>query len=221
MITKERVNKKVSDKEKAHIVYKNKEGGKVPGTTTILGVLAKNALIHWAWDLGTKGIDYRKFRDEKATIGTLAHYLIQCHLSGEEPQTDDYSKNQIEQAENCTLSYYEWEKNHPIKPILLEEPLVSELYQYGGTIDIYAELNGKNVLIDLKTSKAIYANPMAYQLAAYRELLVEKGQKVDYAMILNIPRDENEEFKTQTWLDLTKETEIFFNCLSIYNLQKK
>jgi hypothetical protein len=214
-----KTKEKVSDKEKAHIVYKNKEGGKVPGTTTVLGILNKPALIHWAWDLGTKGIDYRKFRDEKATIGTLAHYLIQCHLSGEEPQTDDYSKNQIEQAENCTLSYYEWEKNNPIRPILLELPLVSELYQYGGTIDIYAELHGKKVLIDLKTGKGIYEN-MFYQLAAYRELLAENVHEVDYAMILNIPRNEDENFDARERRDLTKETEIFFNCLSIYNLQK-
>ena len=85
-------------KDKIHTVYKLKNGKKVSGTTTVIGILAKPALIHWAWDLGTKGIDYRKFRDDKADIGTLAHYLIMCHLKGEQPDTSDYSKKQIDQA---------------------------------------------------------------------------------------------------------------------------
>ena len=59
-----------------HTVYKTQDGEKVPSVTTVLNVLAKPALIYWAWDLGIKGIDYRKYRDDKADIGTLVHKQI-------------------------------------------------------------------------------------------------------------------------------------------------
>lgn len=207
-------------KLKSHIQYKNKAGKNVVGVTTALGVLNKPALVAWAWNLGKQGIDWRKFRDDKADIGTLAHYLIMCHLTDEKPDTSDYSKNQIDLAENCILSYFEWEKTHPIKPILTETPLVSESHQFGGTCDIYAELNGQKVLIDIKTGKGIY-DEYAYQVAAYKILLNEAEYNVDYAMILNVGRNEDEEFQTKTFMNLDIEKEIFLNCLAIYKLKKE
>ena len=183
-----------SVKTKTHIRYKNQAGKIVPGATTILGILNKPALVPWAWKLGTEGVDYRRYVDDKAEIGTLAHYLILCHLRGQEPDLSDYSQNQIDQAENAFLSYLEWEKSHPIEPILIETPLVSEVYQYGGTLDLLAKVNGSSWLIDFKTGKGIYPE-MLYQLAAYRWLLRENGYGVDHARILRIGRDETEGFE--------------------------
>ncbi len=209
-------------KSKAHIRYKNEEGNRVPGVTTVLGILNKPALIKWANNMGLKGIDTTKYVDDKADIGTLAHHLIICHLSGEEPDTSDYSKNQINQAENCILSFFEWEKSHPLKPLIMETPCVSELYQFGGTPDIYASLVGDscNVLIDIKTGKGIYEEH-GYQLAAYKMLLEENGHFIGKAIIVSVGRDENEEFQTKTFTDLDIEEAIFLNALKIYKLKKK
>ena len=76
----------------------------MPGVTPILGILNKPALIVWANRLGLQGIDSTKYRDELADIGVLAHYLIMCDLTGETADVSDYSKNQIDQAENALLS---------------------------------------------------------------------------------------------------------------------
>ncbi len=214
------MNNTETNKTKAHIRYKNKAGKGVPGVTTILNILNKPALVPWANKLGLNGIDVKKYVDDKADIGTLAHYLVLCHLTGEEPDTSEYSQKQIDQAENCILSFLDWEKSNPIKPILLETPLVSEVYQFGGTIDIYADIRGDKVLIDLKTGKGIYDN-MFYQLAAYYLLLKENGHSVDYSMILNIGRDETESFDMKKRVDLSTEALIFSHALSIYNLQNK
>lgn len=212
---------KEGSKTRAHIQYKLQDGTLVPGVTTIIGsVLAKPALIHWAWNLGRQNIDYRKFRDDKADIGTLAHSMIMAHLKGEEPETDDYSKQQIDQAENCVLSYFNWEKDHPFKPILVEHPLVSEKHGFGGTIDCLARLNGRTSLVDYKTGKAIYDDYM-FQLAAYKLLLEENKHKIDEARILNIGRSEDEEFLDKLAGDLQFEKGIFLNCLSIYQLRRK
>ncbi|MBA7569795.1 hypothetical protein ES708_11536 [subsurface metagenome] len=60
----------------AHIIYRTRSGQSVPGVTTILSVLNKPALVPWANRMGLQGIDVAKYVDDKAAIGTLAHYLI-------------------------------------------------------------------------------------------------------------------------------------------------
>jgi hypothetical protein len=208
-----------STKVNAHIRYKTASGIPVPGVTTVLSVLSKPALIPWANRLGLQGIDSSKFVDEKAQVGTLAHYLVMCHFRGIEPDTSDYSAKQIDQAENSLLSFFEWEKPHAIKPILVEEPLVSDQHGYGGTVDLYGVIDGEPTLIDFKTGKGIYPE-MRYQVAAYRQLLEEHGHQVSNARILRIGRDEDEGFEDQRMGDLKKEWEIFTHCLAIWRLQK-
>ena len=53
---------------KAHTQYVLNTGDEAPGTTTVLGILAKPALIHWSWQCGMRGEDYRKIKDKMAGI---------------------------------------------------------------------------------------------------------------------------------------------------------
>ena len=206
-------------KVESHIQYRTQEGRLVPGVTTILGILAKPALLYWAWDLGRKGIDYRKYRDSKADIGTLAHYLILQYLLGRKPDTSDYSKNQIDKAENCFLSYLEWEKNHEMSPFLVEKPLVSEKYLFGGTVDLYCQLDGKPTVIDFKTGKNIYDEAIM-QLSAYSHLLAENGHNVEVIRVLRIGRDESEGFEEKVIYDSEINWQIFLRCLGVYRLKQ-
>ena len=207
---------------KAKALYKTKDGQIVPGATTVLSVLAKPALIHWAWDLGMKGIDYKKYRDKAASIGTLAHYLVECDLSGVTPDISTYSPDEIELAENCLLSYYEWRKNKQVKPLHIELPLVSEKYKFGGTIDFYGEIDGVITLLDLKTGKAIYTEH-TMQLSAYNKLLKEHDFPVQKIRVLRIGRDETEGFEEQikTIKQLKPYWEAFKGALGVYYAQKK
>ena len=192
----------------------------MPGVTTVLSVLDKPALVKWANNLGLQGIDSNKYRDAMADIGTLAHYLIMCYLKGVEPETSEYSKEHIDKAENCVLSFFEWEKTHPIIPILIEEPMVSEEYGFGGQPDCYAKCNGDLMLLDFKTGKGIYPE-MIYQLAGYKQLLEEHGYPITNARILRIGRDEDEGFEDRTMPNLDKQWQIFQHCLAIYQLRKE
>ena len=45
---------------RVHTVYKTKDGKRVPGVTTILGVINKPALVRWANNLGLQGIDSQR-----------------------------------------------------------------------------------------------------------------------------------------------------------------
>ena len=132
---------KVANRVKAHAKYPLIDGTLAPGVTTVLGVLNKPALVPWANKLGLQGIEVGKFVDDKAAIGTLAHQMIADYLRGETTDTSEYSKMQIEQAENAVLSFLEWEKSHKLQPILVEEPMVSERHRFGGTVDLVATIN--------------------------------------------------------------------------------
>jgi len=206
-------------KTKAHTRYRLESGTQVAGVTTITGILAKFPLYNWYWKLGRDGIDHRKHLDFLADIGTLAHSMIFHHLRGEEVTTSDYSQNQIDLAGNSFESFLKWEKQHKLKPLLLEEQLVSETYKYGGTPDFYGFVDGCETLLDFKSS-GIYDDQFI-QLSAYVNLLKESGKKVSACKVLVIPTDKDKGFREGQREDVSVHWEIFLRCLDIYNLRKE
>lgn len=205
---------------KQHTIYKLKDGTRVPGVTTILGILNKPALVPWANKLGLEGIKVGEYVDNLAGVGTLAHQMIADHLRKVKTDTSDYTAKQINQAENSLLSYFEWEKGREIKPILIEEAMVSEPYKYGGTIDCLAQIDGELTLLDFKTSKGIFPE-MIIQLSAYEQLLFDNKYVVDKSRILRIGRDETEGFEDRVTTNLDKQWYLFKHCIAIYQLQKE
>ena len=215
-------------KTKAHQRYRLKptddwpKGRIVPGVTTIVGILDKPALVPWANRMGLKGIDTRKYVDDKADIGTLAHALIIGELTEQEVDTSDYSQQQIDAAENARLSFYEWQKKHKLEIITAEESLVSEEYKFGVKYDIFGLIDGVQELLDLKTGSGIWEEAY-YQLGGYLILLEENARHVGRIRILNIPRSEDENFQeivlSGRMMDLSKE--MFMDCLSIYERKKE
>lgn len=205
---------------KAHTRYYNSEGKQIPGVTTILSVLNKPALVKWANNLGLQGIDSNKYRDKTANIGTIAHLMILEHLNNVKQDYSEFSSDDIDKAENSLISFFEWEKNNQLEPILVEKSLVSETYQYGGTIDCYGILNGKKTLLDFKTSSAIYPEMMHQTAGGYLQLLRENNFEVEQIRILRIGRDETEGFEDHKVTKWNIHWQIFECALKIYNLQK-
>jgi len=210
-------------KTKQHTVYKDADGKRLPGVTTITGELGwnKHVLVNWANRLGREGIDSTKYVDDKAAIGSLAHDMVMCHVLGTKVDTSDYSENQILQADNCLQSFFEWERGKVIKPILTETMLVSNLYGFGGTPDLYAEVDGKLTLVDYKTGKGIYPEYSVQVGGGYYQLLEEAGHTIDRVIILNIPRAEDESFQVKEIKEIDVCRKIFVHCLNIYKLKKK
>jgi hypothetical protein len=209
-------------KTKAHTRYYLSNGTEVPGVTTVLQVLSKPALIHWAWELGMKGEDYRKTRDNLADVGTIAHYLVECELKGETPDLKDYSPDDIDLAENALIKFYEWQKQHTIEVIFAEQSLVSEQFKFGGTLDCLAYVDGVKTLLDFKTSKSIYAEHII-QLSAYLQLLRENNHPdVRDIRVLRIGRTEEEGYEeiVKKAVDLENHWKLFQHCLEIYRLRK-
>lgn len=210
-------------KAKVHDPYYTKDGTRVPGATTILYLVNKPALIHWAWDLGQRGIDYRTHRDILADVGSLVHDMILCHFKKKKCDTSEYSKAQIDMADKSMLSFYAWERTNRVVPIIVEEKLVSERFRFGGKPDLLAKVNGKVSLIDFKTGLRLYED-IFYQLAAYGLLVKEtKGTKIEEYVGVNVGRSDSEKFaiSARKREDIAQDEMVFLAYLSIYNLKKE
>ena len=209
--------KNVTGKVNVHTVYMTKQG-KVPSVTTVLGVLNKPALLRWANRLGMEGIDVTKYVDEKADIGQCCHYMIECDVKDKKPDLSIYSKFVIEKAENSFLKWLEWKDGKDIEFISSEMKLVSEKYQFGGTIDIYAKINGALTLLDIKTSESGIWPEMKFQTAGgYRLLLEENGYRVEKIIILRIGRDENSGYEEEAIENWQAYTKVFLLCRQLYD----
>ena len=207
-------------KTKSHTAYKTSDGKRVPSVTTIIGILDKPALHYWIANVTKEGKDWTKVRDDAADVGTLVHALIFSHLRGETLDLSDFPQDVIERAESCLIRYWDWEKEHPgIKDITLEEPMVSEKYGYGGTLDRLCLMDDAYTIIDYKTSKEIY-DDMWLQMAAYVNLAIEAGYPVKKIRILRIGREEKEGFDEKVRDDLSTEWEIFLHLKRVYELRK-
>lgn len=207
---------------KAHTRYRTKSGIIVPGVTTVLNLLAKPALVYWAWNLGMQGEDYRKVRDKAASVGTIAHYLIECDIKGTEPDLGEFTPNDLKKARVAFGAFRDWRVNNKVITLACEAELVSEKYLYGGKIDwVAVDAADRRLLLDIKTSKAIYTEHK-YQLAAYWHAWDESHpkEKIDRAAIIQLNKVTGE-FSYHPFGRLDYEFEIFLHLRDIYAMQKK
>jgi hypothetical protein len=219
-------------KNKLHKKYYNKAGDVVPGTTTVIKILDKPALLPWVAKMTREGKDWTKVRDSAGDVGTLSHYLIECDIKGipvDKTYIGDFGQNQIDLAESCYLAFLEWKKGFgDFTLICSEKELVSEQYQYGGTID-YVLLKtfpgGEQsvIMIDFKTGSGIYEEHLI-QAGAYENLWNENANqpenKISEKYILRLGKEDGA-FDCKKLGDLSREFEIFKHCLAIYNLKKQ
>jgi hypothetical protein len=161
------------------------KGKKVPSVTTIIGRF-KNAtgLIIWSNKLGLQGINYFDELNKAAEAGTSLHDLAELHIKGEEYQLPDDPT-----VRHCFNQFLEWWNNTNYKVTWTEKKMGSKKLEVGGCPDLLVD--GK-VLIDFKTSKAIYSD-MIIQLSAYAELIKEsEGIEIDKAIIVRFPKEDDD-----------------------------
>ena len=170
-----------------------------------------------------RGEDYRKARDAAADAGTLAHWLIECHLRGDTPDLDGFAPDTVAAAENAYLKWLGWWDTGGYRVLESEVQLVHETERYGGTLDIVAmRPGGGAVLIDLKTGKGIYPE-MWRQVAAYGELYEEScpAMSIDVFIICRIGRTaEDGDFEVQERQDLSRQLATFRAALALYQAVK-
>lgn len=212
------------ERTRAHQQYKLADGTIVPGATGVLGVMDKSGpLMHWAWNLGMEGKDYRKTRDKAADIGTIAHFMVECHLTGFEPDLSEFSKDDIDKAENALIKFLYFWDSEELELVCSEHQIISSVKKYGGTLDLVARskrFDGRLILIDFKTSKSFYDSHF-YQAAGYRALwdgAPYPVKAIDETIIIRIGKEESGDFEARRVGAAAhlKDFAVFEACLNLF-----
>jgi hypothetical protein len=213
-------------------------GKTVDGCTSILGVINKPALVAWSANMAAKFIDanlevnkpideieklklvngcktaHRSFKEQAADIGKLFHAWADDYAQGKNPAmpTNPMLLKAVEQ-------YLIWIKENKVVFKDSEKVVYSKKYNYAGTLDIVAEVNGKLCIIDLKTSSGIW-DEYLLQVAAYKWALQEEfpEQRIDHVVIVRCGRDGSFEVKEVN--DYEPNMNAFVGALILYRRLK-
>jgi hypothetical protein len=157
-----------------------------PSVTTILDAYPKDAsFFKWLKEVGNEA---DTIRDEAGRRGSIVHDLTERYDNGEEVSL-------LNMDGNIKFTMREWsmfekyvEFANRIKPtyLIVEQNYISPELGFAGTIDRLATIDGKNVLLDIKTSNNIH-DTYWLQLAAYDKLITTNTEYiVDEVAILHL-----------------------------------
>jgi len=221
-----------------------KIGETVDGATSILKVIDKPALLGWAVNQACEYIDksleigkpldeiqkmnliegargaYRKHSKGAADIGTLAHAHIEKYIlaklgKGEMP-TDPTNEMLLAIFKN----FQEWEKKRNVIFKSCERKVYSKKYGVAGTLDLTCEIDGKNVLGDLKTSTGIWQEYWL-QTAFYKQAIQEEfpDLHISHTAIIRLGKDGS--FEVKELNDFDKNIKAFVGALDLYRRLKE
>lgn len=202
--------------------YRTSSGELVPGVTTIIGLRAKPALTGWAFRVGKENPELgsiHNYVDDLARIGSCAHEVISAHLRDSVADLSDYTANEIEAAKVPVDKFLDWTLGKDIFLLSADRQMVSDAHRFGGTLDVFARINGRHAVLDFKTGKAIYREHL-YQVAAYAELLKELGERVDEIRVLQIGRTGDEGFTERVLTDWSNHWHAFLALRALYDIEK-
>lgn len=184
--------------------YRNAAGKKVPGSTTVLksvSFMDTDILCNWAAKLARQGQDWKAARSAAGDHGTKLHELCEVRLPHELVESDrPEGVSQIDwmKLKQSYEAIRKWWVKHGASVAFAEEPLVSELYQFGGTPDAVVRFENPPInwsaddlyLLDFKTGGFIGAKEVA-QMSSYRQLLAEvRGLDVKGCALIHAPTKE-------------------------------
>lgn len=198
------------------------------GVTTILGVIAKPALIQWSANQSCQYVKehlknledldkvlaeaknaHRKKKEKAGDLGTLAHEWIEAHIKGQNPPDPEPN------VKKMTDNFLKWESE--VKPKYLESELrvYSRKYWYAGTLDLMLEIDGEVYLGDIKTSSGIY-NEHFWQTSAYQIAVQEMGKypEIKGHIIINLKKDGRMDIKKS--YEYPEDRKAFLGALAIY-----
>lgn len=166
--------------------YRDADGKRLPGVTTVLGVLDKPALVPWAARQAAEATAAAivdggqpvaqaieigrlapfKRRQDAADAGTQAHACLEAHYAGE-PWPEDAT----DAARACAHRVIRHIEGRGYQVIASEwsATMFGHGEGWGGTLDLIVEREGLVFVADLKTGKGAF-DEVVPQLAAYRHL---------------------------------------------------
>jgi len=214
------------------------DGVTVDGVTSILNIINKPALVYWSANKAAEYIEknlpigraldelevkklasgcktaHRTLKDDAADIGTMFHNWAAQHIQGKNP---DKPLNSM--LLKAVEQFLQWIDDKKVKFKNSERVVYSKKYNYAGTYDFTAIIDGKRVLGDIKTSTGIW-DEYWLQVAAYKQALQEEFSEltIDETVIVRCGKDGS--FETQTMNHFEKNIKGFLGALELFRWQK-
>ena len=148
--------------------------------------------------------------DRAAERGTNVHKLTEA--------LDKYGSCEAdEELLNYLTAYVDFRNKYPAVWEKIEFSTFNETERYGMTVDRYGELNGKKILVDIKTSSSIQTVAVTAQLTLYKWGLQSQGYDVDEMYVLQLKKDNRFVFKK-----IEPDVSLATACLTLHRrLEKK
>jgi hypothetical protein len=157
-----------------------------PSVSTILEAYPKDyGFYKWLKETGEEADRIKELAGEK---GSNVHKMTEQYDQGLEVSLVDESGRQTWSMAEWSMFTRYTEFRAQVAPAMkihqIEMNLVDVDLREGGTLDRYVDIDGKHMIIDIKTSNAIYPSYWL-QLAAYRRMFQRKsGIAIDAVGIL-------------------------------------
>lgn len=232
-----------------HHYYADAEGTKeYSGITSIIGVLAKPALIGWAARMATEFIAERvgkyttmdalaadwkgileeaksahtKKKEAAGEHGTDAHALVEDYVNRCIAQTTLKSGDPLIPFTvdlEPIRPFYDWAVANADHFLFAERRLSDPTIYVAGTADFaYVGKDGKKYMGDFKTSSGIYGIDYWLQVAAYKMLAESEGDE-PYDGMMVVRLGKDGKFETQYLYDYETYKNAFLACLTLYRAQ--
>ena len=175
------------------------DGVEVPSVTTVL----KSAGI----------IDDRFYTEAGRERGTAVH--LACQLLDE----DDLDWDSVgEEISGYLKAYQAFKKDSGFKPLKIEEGVYNRSYQYAGRYDRLGEIDGKIVLMDIKTG----AIPkwVALQLTGYEIAINESIHTNPVQELFALQLRENGSYTLKAVESGREKQEVFLSAVRLYHWKK-
>jgi hypothetical protein len=232
------------------------------GVTTIMSkVLAKPGLMLWPMNMALKHLESKlptitiedfaaarkahiEQRDKGAGVGTIVHAVVEHYLAAPHITTHKHlsdlgiNSDSPEYTKEVLLAlqgFEAWHDQTQPETIAIEQIVYSASKDYTGTFDSILRINGKNYLVDLKTTnaskdapKGIYAENFV-QLGAYLYAYEEQRQyelthggtklvEIDDLMVLSCKKNGTVHTLTASEVGLTTEdcSSLWVSTLFLY-----
>lgn len=205
------------------------------GVTTVLGVIAKPALIQWSANMACDYLKERateffnnptlfndilkeartahRTKKEKAgDWGTAVHLAVEEWIKEKKEPTDLDEMGML-----AFNNFKNWATENKVEFLESEKHIWSKELWIGGIVDLVFIMDGKKYIGDIKTSSGIY-NEAFFQMGAYHLCLEEMGEAKDIEgyIVINLKKDGKIDLKMATDMELNKQA--FKNALGLYKI---
>lgn len=136
---------------------------------------------------------HQRLLNKAGEVGSQVHKLIEWTLRAKLCQKQGPSPAITDKAMWAFSVFERWAKDVDLKPLLIEQTVYSKKYQYAGTLDLLAEVEGKLTIVDFKTGKAVYPEAHIQVGGAYMHALREMGHahgEPQQGIIVRLPKNE-------------------------------